>query len=475
MNNKTIKRPKVFISYCWTSPEHEEWVLDLAIRLSEGNGIEVVLDKWDLKEGQDKYAFMESMVTSEEIDRVLIICDSGYQNKADKRKGGVGDETQIITPNVYSESNQEKFIPIVAERDKEENPFIPAYVKNRIYIDLSNQETFEENYEKLLRNIMKAPKHKKPALGELPMYLFEEEVNHFKTRHIIKQMRNALERNPERLKVMGKKFLDNFLESVEKLLFTIEDSQKLDDEVKKGIDKSLPLKDDFIQYIEILIEANKLESEDLIDFFEKMFTYTKPLNAGRFYPLQFDHIKFLIHETVLYTFLYLIKYDNYDIMADLLDADYNIDVPPYSGRDNDLTVFRNHLESLENRNSRLGLQKANLQADILIERAGKLRQELINADILLYYFLELRDTNSVWFPITFIHKENENIKFLQKLKSQRYCEKVKYLFNAKNIEEIKDSLRSFEKRNFENNIRYGFRRLSSPTYNINVEEIGTKN
>ncbi|MCX2809619.1 TIR domain-containing protein [Bacillus sp. ChL18] len=470
MNNKTIRRPKVFISYCWTSPEHEEWVLDLAIRLSEGNGIEVVLDKWDLKEGQDKYAFMESMVTSEEIDRVLIICDSGYQIKADKRTGGVGDETQIITPNVYSDTNQEKFIPIVAERDKEGNAFIPAYVKNRIYIDLSKEETFEENYETLLRNIMKAPKYKKPPLGELPLYLFKEEVNHFKTSHIIKQMRNALERNPERLKVMAIKFQDDFLESVESLLFTIEDPENLDDEVRKGIDKSMPLKDDFIQYIEILIEADKLKAEYLIDFFEKMFTYTKPLKAGSFYPLQFDHIKFLIHEIVLYTFLYLIKYDCYAIIAELLDADYNIDVPPYSGRDIDLTVFRQHLQSLENRNSRLGLQKINLQAEILIERAGKHRQELVNADILLYYFLELRDTIYDWFPITFIYKENENIRFLQRLKSQRFAEKVKYLFNAKDIEEMKDLLR-----NFENNIKYGFRRLSNPTHYINVEEIGTKN
>ncbi|MGX7836073.1 SEFIR domain-containing protein, partial [Campylobacter fetus subsp. venerealis] len=41
MNKKAIKRPKVFISYCWTSDEHEDWVLDLAVRLSEGDGIEV--------------------------------------------------------------------------------------------------------------------------------------------------------------------------------------------------------------------------------------------------------------------------------------------------------------------------------------------------------------------------------------------------------------------------------------------------
>ncbi len=51
-------QPKVFISYSWSSPQHEQWVLDLAERLS-GDGVVVVLDKWDLKEGQDKHVFME--------------------------------------------------------------------------------------------------------------------------------------------------------------------------------------------------------------------------------------------------------------------------------------------------------------------------------------------------------------------------------------------------------------------------------
>ena len=45
--------PKVFISYCWTSPTHEDWVINFAERLV-ANGVDIVIDKWDLKEGQDK-------------------------------------------------------------------------------------------------------------------------------------------------------------------------------------------------------------------------------------------------------------------------------------------------------------------------------------------------------------------------------------------------------------------------------------
>jgi hypothetical protein len=40
--------PKAFISYSWSSQEHQRWVLDLATQLRE-NGVDVTIDKWDLK------------------------------------------------------------------------------------------------------------------------------------------------------------------------------------------------------------------------------------------------------------------------------------------------------------------------------------------------------------------------------------------------------------------------------------------
>ena len=66
MPNQENEHPKLFISYSWTSPEHEEWVLTLAEELVEA-GVDVILDKWDLKEGNDAYAFMEKMVVDPNI------------------------------------------------------------------------------------------------------------------------------------------------------------------------------------------------------------------------------------------------------------------------------------------------------------------------------------------------------------------------------------------------------------------------
>src|SRR5690606_30035551 len=125
-----IPNKKVFISYCWSSLKHEDWVLALAQELI-GDGVDVVLDKWDLKPGHDKFTFMEQMVQATDIDKVLIILDEMYASKANERSGGVGTETTIISGEVYKSVTQDKFIPIVVVRDDDGEPFLPIYLSGR--------------------------------------------------------------------------------------------------------------------------------------------------------------------------------------------------------------------------------------------------------------------------------------------------------------------------------------------------------
>jgi hypothetical protein len=96
----TRERPKVFISYSWTSDDHTSWVADLGERLM-ADGVDVLLDQWSLKHGHNVNAFMEQMVLDPSIKRVLIISDAAYAAKANARKGGVGTESQIISQEVY--------------------------------------------------------------------------------------------------------------------------------------------------------------------------------------------------------------------------------------------------------------------------------------------------------------------------------------------------------------------------------------
>jgi hypothetical protein len=58
--------PRVFISYSWDSDEHREWVLTLATRLRL-DGVDVVLDEWNLGLGENRFHFMERSVVSAEF------------------------------------------------------------------------------------------------------------------------------------------------------------------------------------------------------------------------------------------------------------------------------------------------------------------------------------------------------------------------------------------------------------------------
>ena len=67
----TIEHPKVFISYAWGSEDYRLKVRSFAKDLMS-NGIDVLLDQWSLKEGNDTYAFMEQSATDSTITNVLI-------------------------------------------------------------------------------------------------------------------------------------------------------------------------------------------------------------------------------------------------------------------------------------------------------------------------------------------------------------------------------------------------------------------
>lgn len=82
-------KPKVFISYSWKPEENKQRVEELSRRLTD-DGVYVVIDIWDLHAGQDKNAYMEQMVSSDPtVDKVLLVCNKEYAEKANSRQGGV--------------------------------------------------------------------------------------------------------------------------------------------------------------------------------------------------------------------------------------------------------------------------------------------------------------------------------------------------------------------------------------------------
>ena len=137
----SIENPKVFISYAWSNEEYQNKVLSFATALMN-DGVDVLFDKWSLKEGNDTYAFMEKSVVDEKVTNVLILLDPVYEEKANNRQGGVGTETQIISNEVYNKTDQTKFLPIVFERKENGDIPKPVYLKQTLHFDLTNDDTY---------------------------------------------------------------------------------------------------------------------------------------------------------------------------------------------------------------------------------------------------------------------------------------------------------------------------------------------
>ncbi len=209
--------PRLFISYSWSTPEHEQWVLDLATELAQ-SGVDVILDKWALREGHDSVAFMEQMVTDPSISKVALVCDRGYATKTDKRAGGVGTEAQIISPEVYAKASQEKFVAVIAERDADGKPFLPTYYKSRIYIDLSESNRYAENFEKLLRWVFDKPIYVKPALGKPPAFISDANAPLLGTSFLAKRVIEGFKADKGFARGALDEYLTAFAEGLERVM-----------------------------------------------------------------------------------------------------------------------------------------------------------------------------------------------------------------------------------------------------------------
>jgi len=151
--------PTVFISYSHDDTEHKQWVITLGGRL-RANGVDVLLDAYDLRPGDDVPKFMERGVR--DSDRVLMVCTDRYVAKANEGVGGVGYEAMIVTGELVKDLGTSKFIPII--RQKTEPYKVPTSVSTRVYINLSEGPNADTEFERLLQELHDA-RPPKPALG----------------------------------------------------------------------------------------------------------------------------------------------------------------------------------------------------------------------------------------------------------------------------------------------------------------------
>lgn len=449
---------KVFISYAWGTEDHNEWVRKLGTRLLS-DSIDVELDSWSLKDGQDIYKYMETMVDSDSISKVLIICDKNYVDKSSARKGGVGTEAQIITPHIYANHKQEKFIPLIKERDEKENPYLPTFLSSRKYIDFSSEEIFEDSYEELLRNIVDKPTYPKPKLGsKLPAYITDESPNNSELDSKLRTIKSQLDKKPERINNLASEFIEIFEEKLRE--FEITKCPNTNIELGKTIFDNLisykSARDSFIDFLLIITSSEySLDIDKLIGFFESQPKYLRPSNNNSWRDGQFENYEVMFHELFIYTIAACLRNNNYQMINQLFFSKYLIE-EGYQREYVGFTFICKYHENLyeyilSNSNSVAGF------GQYLINNIGiKINKELvILADVICYINCQLYPQESSlyykWFPYSYIFSgsssHNKSFDFLTRIQSKRHFEKIKAIFQVNTAIELKNILNDYSSKN----------------------------
>lgn len=314
--------PKVFISYSWTSDEYADWVRALAERL-RANGVNVILDRWDLRPGQDKFVFMEQMVTDPEMKKVLVMCDRRYAERADSREGGVGTESTIISQEVYNQVGQEKFIPIIAQRGPGGEPYLPAFIKSRIYIDLSDPKLFERGYEDLLRTLIGRPASEKPPLGKPPAYIFETDRHPSPTTFAMRAFESALMSDKRHSTGLARDYLDSLLEALADLRVNVDavkERGERDALMLGRLDDWDPLRGEWVSFLRLICRYGT--DPRLFESIPPFFDSALELRRGPRQPQWSQHLDFIVHEAFLYAVTVFLQEQRFDAAALLLSFHY---------------------------------------------------------------------------------------------------------------------------------------------------------
>ncbi len=371
------------------------------------DGVEVLLDQYDLKEGQDTNSFMERMVTDPSVTHVLIICDRAYAEKADKRESGVGTESQIISQEVYKKVEQSKFIPVICETSENGEPFLPTFVKSRKWVNFSSLELVNSNWEQLIRAVYGKPLFQKPALGTAPSYIKQDDRRPVSPAFAkFEVLKNALHQGRT-----GSGYRNDFLEAcyeyIDSLrIRTTPQDAHFGQKVLDLSDLLHPVRDLIIDWVncEVTLSENLNFEEPLIQMLEKLLELkARPQDATNWDNNWSEAHRLFAYQVFLYVTAALLRLGRHSTIGEQFSTHYlTMNGDMSQSKFNTFDVFYAHSDTL---NSVLAAPGKNLlsPAAALIRRQANREDitfdSIMEADLLCLMAASLKE-KAIWYPQT---------------------------------------------------------------------------
>lgn len=471
-----ILKPKVFISYAWTNDAYREKVREFATDLMN-DSIDVVIDIFDLKPGQDMNSFMEKSVKDDTVTNVLILLNKEYADKADGRRGGVGTETQILSNEIYKSVEQDKILPIIFEKGPDGKACKPIYLDSRIHFDLATQEQYERQYVSLVKRLCGNEVSPKPNLGPRPKWVDENETVNYVARGKIHNIKRAL--SPEERNQELRSAIDEVQREIEECFSELDENVK-DEMIISSYKTALVVRDSYLDLI-VGLNITDEDSEVIASFFESVYSKAKYKGVRGEFKLTF------LHEVFIYTIAILCVKRKYHLIGYILGKTYFFTASGMRKHD-DYRLFYNYNSILENTINRRDNKKYLCgTAHFWLENLNNnvcTRDEFIFGDLLCYQYSIFGKENKdlrPWFPITYSYSIQNQlfIDFSFRLMSLEHLNKVRTMFGYENTEDFKVSLREGGekvKQGVYKAIRYMGAFDSAPTVfsHIDLEQVGTK-
>ena len=440
-----IDHPKVFISYAWTDDDFSSKVAGFVNRLRM-DGIDTVFDQTDLKFGNSMIQFMECSVRDANITNVLLLLTPEYKEKADLKKGGVGTETQIISTEVYENVDNTKFIPIVFDtRGKTYKDCLPIYLKTRFFIDLSNIENYENNYNSLVRTLYGVPSAVKQPLGSKPEWVDNPESLNY-DHNTISALRSYTANHSDKfIFYETKKYSHNCLNQIKSINFENEYNPNF---FKGEYGKLIPIRNTFLNLLYEII-SNEDIFDYLLDFFESLTSYIEETKATNGLQYKATLLIILKHELIISCIAILYKANRYSIINRLISSSY------ISFTDNLGVAFDSYFYSYSHLDVYNFCEKLNVSignnrklvsglADYWVHNTCTpliSAEDFANADVLISnisYAL-----NKQWFPKTYIYVTSTPDwlrKIAVALTSKSLSTRLLPLFGVENLDALKNMI-----------------------------------
>jgi len=400
--------PKLFISYSWTNQAHIDWVVQLATDL-RAYGVETVIDQWDLREGNDAHSFMEKTVRGNEVQKVVLVCDKKYVERANRREGGVGAESQVVTLQIYGDVEQTKFVGVVTESDDAGNPALPNFLTSRIFIDFRYPEKYSEKLQQLVRWAFDKPLYRKPDVGPRPAFVDDQiDFEPIRFSSISQLGHNSSVRRDLLL------FLEEAARQKADLTVEMSSEEPGDETIYRGIKSLPPVIDQIIHAFDSTLANRDLSETELdlaVDYFSKIAqNYDKGSTKW-----SSDVTKFFGQFILTSVLSRMVRFRRFQSAQNLLSSKLlRMSYGGVTAEIRPLNSLNTYLESLEARKSRLSLRRASLHADVIREICETCKidfVEYMQADLILYFVESQDDDSRYWWPDSLIYATDSHGSF----------------------------------------------------------------